>query len=313
MGFKLIRSYFLMILFVSGCEENINVDLPRGEQQIVVEGHIENDSPPYVILTRSSPYFSSTDIQALENAFVHDAEITVYNNRGDTIQLKEYASDTLSQGFLNFASSIVGSDLAKLRDSLGVTFYFYADFGFRGRTGETYHLDIQKDNEHLTAVTHLKQTLPLDSVFFKDHPETDSLRLMFVKYSDPAGEPNYVRYFNKINDQPYYPGYFNSVFDDETILAADGKTFNFSLERGYDRNDPPEEFENYAYFNKNDTVTLKWCAIDQAHHAFWRSVEFEIQNQGNPFVRPTVVNTNINGGLGIWGAYSCLYYEKVVE
>ena len=44
----------------------------------------------------------------------------------------------------------------------------------------------------------------------------------------------------------------------------------------------------------------------------WNTLEFSNANQG-PFASYTRLESNINGGLGIWGGLSVSYYTRVVE
>ena len=53
-----------------------------------------------------------------------------------------------------------------------------------------------------------------------------------------------------------------------------------------------------------DTITVQWDAIDFAQFDFWRTLEFELGNQGSPFATPVTIQSNIKGGTGIWGGYS---------
>jgi hypothetical protein len=47
------------LFFLSSCTKDITVSLPHQEDQITVEGHIETGVPPYVILTKSSDFYST--------------------------------------------------------------------------------------------------------------------------------------------------------------------------------------------------------------------------------------------------------------
>ncbi|HNO71102.1 MAG TPA: hypothetical protein PKO16_04945, partial [Bacteroidia bacterium] len=64
---------FLMIL--PSCQKEIEVSIPFIEQKVVVDGRIEQGIPPYVILTKNMPYFGTTDLNAIENAFIHNAVV----------------------------------------------------------------------------------------------------------------------------------------------------------------------------------------------------------------------------------------------
>jgi len=58
-----IKYILSLVLFVGlfSCETQFIPDISEFEEEIVVEGYIEagdRPTPPYVILTRSSPFFS---------------------------------------------------------------------------------------------------------------------------------------------------------------------------------------------------------------------------------------------------------------
>jgi len=100
---------------------------------------------------------------------------------------------------------------------------------------------------------------------------------------------------------------FSSVEED---LFFDGKSFGFQLfNPATDNGDvDPEEFGLYFV---GDTMTLKWCTIDEANFDFWNTLEFARANQG-PFSSYTRLQSNVTGALGIWGGYNVDYYTLEV-
>ena len=92
--------YFIPIflLVLTSCTTDITLDLPAGEQKLVVEGHIEQGMPPIILLTKSTAYFASTNINDIANSFVHNAVIKIYD------------------GFVT--DSLIEIDLATIPDSL---------------------------------------------------------------------------------------------------------------------------------------------------------------------------------------------------
>jgi hypothetical protein len=129
-----------------------------------------------------------------------------------------------------------------------------------------------------------------------------------MKTTDPPGFGNYIRYFTKVNGEPFYPG-FASVFDDQII---DGKTYSLQLEKGVNRNEEID-LENYSFFERGDFVTVKLCNIDKATFDFWRTVEFSYSSIGNPFSSPTKVLGNIQGGaLGYFGGYAAQFISIAI-
>jgi hypothetical protein len=282
-----------MFLFTS-CEKNIDFDLEVAADVVVVDASIENDKPPFVVLTRSFSFFSQIDPSLLADVFIHDAEVFV-SNATLTHKLKEYSYE-LVPGYTAYYYSIDSSDLVT---------------AFSGELDHQYTLKVIAEGEEYTGSTSIPSlaTYP-DSLWMRTapmHPDTNK-RNMYIRASDPQGLGNYVRYFTKKNSGAFLPGE-NSVYDDQVI---DGITYEIILPPGINRNDPPEADSNF--FNRGDTITLKFCNIDRATYKFWSTWEFAFQGIGNPFAQPNKVIGNIsNGALGAFCGYAAWYGTKVVE
>jgi hypothetical protein len=276
----------LLICFMCGCEKSISFTPDNASPLLVVDASIQNGSQPYVTLSRSLNYFSKISSEELLNSFIHDAVITI-SNGSKTHTLREYKKD-LGGGF---SSYIYTTDTADLATS------------FNGEEGKTYIMNILAEGKEYTATTTIPMlSKTLDSLWSKpapDNPDTNKVVLM-TRSTDPPGFGNYIRYFTKTNDDPFFPG-LNSVADDQVI---DGKTYEIQVDRGVDRNSEID-FEEYAFFLKGDRVTVKLCNIDKATFDFFRTLEFSYSSIGNPFSSPTKVLGNISGGaLGYFGGYA---------
>lgn len=304
--------YLLLILpFCFSCEKDIDIKLKNGGDMIVVEGHIEPGLPPYVLLTKSQPFFSTTDQNVINSLFIKNAHVTV-SNGAQTVTLQELSSDSLPQFVIDTLSDRLGVALASRTNPNGLKIIVYTSLEMIGQVGGVYDLKINAFGQDLTATTTIPNPTPLDSLWTIPHPSIDSLVTLNVRYSDPPGVKNYVRYFTSVDRNMFYPPLFNSVLDDRNLINVDGKTFDFAIERGSNRYDP-DRFKNFTYFAKGDSIAVRWCAIDKTHFDFWSTAEFDRNSGGNPFSNPTKIKTNIKGGLGIWGGYSPTYHFLVVE
>jgi hypothetical protein len=276
---------FIIVIFLISCEKSINLIPEKGVPALVVEATIENGQPPIVVLSTSLDYFGKIDSQVLESSFVHDAIIEI-SEGGLKQQLKE------------FTIKGKGSDQ-----------YFYtidtaSPRPFLGQLGKSYTLTISTGQKNYRATTSIpKLAKTIDSLWWEPVPfNTDtSLARLMVKVTDPPGYGNYIRYFTKVNKEPFWPG-LNSVFDDQII---DGKTYNVQVDRGVNRNEKLD-LENFNFFKRGDTVAFKFCNIDKATFDFWRTMEYSYASIGNPFSSPAKVLGNISGGaLGYFGGYAC--------
>ena len=302
----LILASFLAV----SCEEPFTpagVDAPP---QIVVEGYIEagqRATPPYVILTRSVPFFSQFSAEDLENTFVHDAVVQVSDGER-TVSLTEVCLNDLSEEQKQLAGELFGFE----PDSLGFNFCVYIDLGFgiRGEEGRSYMLEVETDGQRLRATTTIPRHVGLERLQFRDPPgePNDTLAQLIASFTDPAGETNFYRYQVQINNGGYISP-IASVFDDR---LTDGQRVEFPLFRPEQRGTQEIDLETLGLYKVGDTVTIKWISLDKAHFDFWNTLEFNAANQG-PFSSYTLIDSNIEGGLGIWGGLSASYYELEVE
>ena len=284
----------IVVFSLVSCEKKIDFNLHDTEPSLVVDGEIENGLPPRVVLTKSFSYFDKLTPELLSNTFVHDAEVYVSNGTL-THRLREYTVP-LAPGVSSYYYSIDSANLST---------------AFVGAFNTQYQLRIVSEGREYTSGIGIPPLVSIpDSVWFRPapmNPDTNK-RVLFVRLSDPPGLGNNGRYFTKKNQGPFLPGE-NSVFDDQVI---DGTTFDIQLPQGIDRNDPPKADSNF--FNRGDTVTLKFCNIERPVYTFWSTWEFAYQSIGNPFAQPNKVLGNIsNGALGAFCGYAAWYQTKIVE
>ncbi len=277
----------LLFLFAA-CEKKVEFDLKESSTLLTVDASIESNEQPVVILTKSLNYFSKVTADVIANSLVKDAEVFVSDGT-KTHKLKRY--DVTIPG-ANVAFSFYASDPSS--PSTIIT----------GELGKTYSLRILWQGKEYNAATTIPLlTKKIDSMWAvrpPNTPDTSRRMVLRVKVTDPPGFGNYIRYFTKVNSEPFLPG-LNSVFDDQLV---NNSTYIVDVDKGVDRN-TDIDFDNYGFFAKGDTVTVQFSNIDKATFDFWRTVEFSYQSIGNPFSSPTKILGNIsNGALGYFGGYA---------
>jgi len=296
------------VLYFS-CETQYIPEVNNEPPEIVVEGFFEagdRPSSPVVILTYSTPFFSEINVNDFDDLFVHDAIMTVSNGTESAI-LEEICLQDLPPEIIDELAPEFGFD----PDSLEINFCVYIDLTqtIIGESGKTYDLTIDVDNKTLKASTTIPEHIPLEDLAFFNVPgiPNDTLRELRGFLRDRPGEANYYRYFTETNDDGLIAP-FQSVYDD---IFFDGDYFQFPIPKA--EPDIAEfNIETYGYYVVGDTMTIKQCSIDEAHYRFWSTLEFNAANQG-PFSAYTRVESNIEGGLGVWGAYNASYHELVVK
>lgn len=279
---KIILIFVAGFILFSSCEKEITLELPKEASKLVVEGWIEQDQPPIVILTKSSSYFDSITQAALFESIVSDAVVKVSD--GITTEQLTY---TLVPFFPLFAYQ--GSILT-------------------GEIGKIYTLSIEWQGQYYSAVTTIQNTAKWDSLWFELKPDSDSIGNIFASAQEDGSVYNYYRAYTKILnvDQEYVP-ILGSVWDDKFF---NGQTFSAQLYHGFASNIiPPDPDESRGISYKlGDSVVTRLSTMDYESYEFWKAAESEIYSGGNPFASTTTVPTNIsNGALGCWTGYGSTY------
>lgn len=281
MSKKIIPVLLFAALAIS-CEKEIDIELPDVEQKIVCDGGITVGQPAEVTLTWSAGYFDPIDSASLLNYVIQSA--TVYVTDGIT-------TDTLYP-MIDFNRTIP---------------LFYRGANILGQVGATYVLTVVKDGKTVTSTTTIPTPVALDSVWFRPEIPGDSLGFAWAHLTDPVGLGNGYRWYTKrLHEDPDFMAPYGSTFDDNFI---EGESFDFAYSRPVAAGSTvPEDNDNRrGYFITGDSIVVKFCAIGEAEAAFFRTFEIEVGNNGNPFASPGVIESNVEGGLGIFCGYSPTY------
>lgn len=288
----LLPFFGIFILALAACERDITIDLPDGEQSVMVEGYVETGLPPYLILSRTQPFFDPIGQNTLNNLPVSGAEVTL-SDGVDTVKLLEI--DTVINNF-----AIRG-------------FYIAVDANsglpvMTGTPGRTYRLEvITGSGEVIRSVAKLQSPISLDSTWFRVQENLDSLGWAWARLSDPDTLGNCYRWMAKrLGKDDFFIPPFGSTFEDKFI---NGRSFDFAYNRGSIQNSQADEDlnEEAGFFKKGDTIVVKFSAVDFATYEFWRDAENQLGNNGSPFAVPANIKSNIQGGKGLFATYSTTY------
>ena len=307
----------MMMTGFYSCTKDITLDLPTPAFKYVVEGYIENNRPPYVLLTHNAAFFGSVNANDLGAYFEHGAIIKVWDGR-DTVMLTEFCFGSLSDSLKRLASGYFGykfSDTATNIPNIcvytvpNILSYFTGDSNsvFKGQAKHNYGLQIKIAGTTLTSSTYIPSPLPMQ-ITYQNHSTdpNDSLALIYSTFDEPDTPGNYARTFTQQNSDQMYPLYPQSAFDDKLF---NGQHYTFVLQRGQSPYST-DNGDNYGFFNKGDTVTVKFCQIEPRVYDFWHTIESD--GGDSPFSSPVKIKSNIEGGgLGVWCGYGA-YYATVI-
>ena len=274
----------LMMVLVISCEQDPHLDLPDPDELIVVDGWIENGQFARVLLTRNSPYFSSIDSASMRSLVLTQAKVTLSDGENSEVLILRKNEDYFPP-FVFEGNEILGE--------VGKNYTIQAAFG--GKTA--------------TATTTIPAPVPIDTAYFALNAGSDSLGMIYLEFTDPPEEKNFYRILTKRSgtDTRYYSTMVTGLDD----IYFSGEQFGFSISNG------PETFLTSfgsEYFRTGDTVSIKFCTIDEEHYDFWSSFQDEAFNSVNPFATSMLgIASNIEGdGLGIWGGYGVTYHTLII-
>ena len=315
-----IKKYRILIFIISlglwwSCERDVTIELPKNAEKLVVDGRIEQGQPPYVLLTKSVPYFDETSLEALEASFVRDAQVSVFVE-GTEFPLELLCSDNIPPQFLPQFAALIGSSPEQLGE---VNYCIYtvpiedllSGNVWVGEQGKTYRLQIKWQEELYEASTFIHEPIPFDSTWFIIE-QYEQFGYLHALLTDPDTVGNQYRFFaRRINKDstgapldPTFIADFGSAFDDQYF---NGQEFEFNFRRGL----PPGVIEEEStettepfFFAENDTVVYKFCTLDNPTYDFVRAMEVQFFSNGNPFAAPADAPSNIsNNALGVWAGY----------
>jgi len=310
MEFSILRIYCIAIIIAlfSSCEKDIEIDVPVAEDQLVVEGSIENGQPPVVLVSRTRGFFEPTSPEQIANSYISDAEVRVNGQQLSTVCLDEIPPELQGQ-----VAELIGISPSDFDD---FPICAYVGTGILGEFNTTYRLDVVSGNVQMQANTHIPNPITPDSSFFRLWANSNRFGYIFTQFQDPDTLNNAYRVFTKRiapttenNENPtddifYAP--FGSTILDEFFNATELEIF-FQRGQPFNSSRPSDLGDEQGFFEIGDIFVFKFCSVSEPTYQFYRTFEQQLGTNGSPFAAPNNLISNIEGGIGIWAGYSCVY------
>jgi hypothetical protein len=281
-----IIPFLILIISVYSCQREIQIELPNADDLIVVEGRIEEGKSPIIFLTKNKGFFKNfpTDLTTLITEFViQDAIVTVSD--GEQIEQLQFTINLNAYPFLYYTGTLI-----------------------KGEIGKSYTLNIVANGKVLNATTYIGPPIPIDTSWFAFNPfdvNEDSLGVSYSSIVDPDTFGNAYRIFAKRNNEfAYYP-VSGASFNDDFV---NGQKITFFAGRGEQPFVSSDTFVPKSFFySLGDTIFLKLGVIGRKEYDFYSTLDQAVNSNGNPFASPTLVKSNVEGGLGVWVGFSVSY------
>jgi hypothetical protein len=273
-----VTCYLILVTcYLCSCTSIIQVTVPNGVQEVVVDAFLDNSSNPQTVrLTFNASYFSNVPTPPVLGATVSLTDLT---------NTKTYSFTPDGNGNYIY-NPVINDSMAQLNHK--------------------YQLNIAYNRNTYNALSTLNRTAKIDTILFsssgrnlKDtvsNGDTSSTRRYYpyVKARDPRGHiPDY--YWLKIyNNGTFYnqPGQLNA-FQDAGYNGTDGYPFL-----------PPKAFEGLTSgenpIHRYDVCTAEIYSIDNNTFNFLNQLKTQLTNSQNGLfaVTPQNVKTNIQQSSG---------------
>ncbi len=265
---------FLTIVAGGGLASCTDTEVPYVEQQIVVEGWIDDGGFPVVFLTQTvTPQGDEQGMESLDSLLIRWGRVTITDDEGNTVTLK-------------------GGKIANQALPFG-----YTSTDMRGRAGHSYMLEVNYQRYHATAVTTIPEAVSVDSFRSVRVEGNDTLRELHAYVSGRASNAyGYKFLVQRKNKDTFLKSSYLGVYNQKHL--EDNPYLTVSV--GHSMN--TKHFT--PLFSVNDTLSIKLASIDEVSYNFWNDYESTVTFSRNPFFSSgNNIRTNIQGGLGYWCGY----------
>lgn len=266
-----------ILLSLVSCDKDIFVS---AEPQMIVEGWIDADGFPMVILTEAiiiedNDYKEYSD---LDKSMIKWAKVTVCDGDEEVVLTGKGSKDYFPP-------------------------YIYTTTRMRGVAGKRYKLTVEYKDYYAEAETVIPEKISLDSLEVKYCNDSDSSCYIDVCFTDPLQERNYYKFFTKVvKRDSFYLSSDMAVLDDAQFSDSNVRVAVCSGSTIYDES-------NRMYFRAGEKVLLKFAHIDSVAYSYWdmyKDVKAFSRNPLFPYSRN--LPTNVSGAGGYWFGYGSTEY-----
>ena len=275
-------------LFFCSCEKDANIKLPDIKSQLVVTSFISPEDTLIIVnVTETKPLYKP----------YYTNYYNYYNNNTNLNSATVSISDGTNSVILPYNNYCYNINSSLFPILAGHT-YFLSVSTPDGRTIKA-QTTVPSVGTPVSITSHYESTdnglgTPTDVTYTK----------LQVQFNDPSGIKNYYRtvvgafivdpYLIPLDTTMLYSAYTSKLeYQFDTDDEQDGKTI--TLNKGADKAFSTDS--TLKFFE----VTLLNC--DYSYYAYHKSVINALGGQENPFAEPSIMYTNIDGGLGAFGAY----------
>jgi hypothetical protein len=287
---------FFLFLALTSCEEIVTLPSPVSDHYIVVEANLTNqNAPQQIILSRSQDYFDQSSTPKIGGAQVS-------------------VSDTLGNQFA-FTEKVALSGVYVWEPS--------AQKPTMGKIGTTFTLQVQWQNETITAKAKMNRVPPIDSILYQ-YDEAFGRQSADGNPKKGYDAQFYARDFRGSGDCYRVKTYRNGVLFNDPInltLVYDAGFQKGAMTDGLMFILPIRRSISPSLYLENDKIRVELWSISEDQFNFYSQARLELNNAGL-FSRPAAnIPTNIKNinpasklqGTGWFGVSAVSSFETTVD
>lgn len=296
----------LLIVILFGCQQTVFINQNGYEPRVAVECDIAADSLPKLYLTETQNYYGYLDYHAPAKYIETAKVLIIHNGIEDELTPTEGKVDTLK---IYSGNGEYDTIFTKQKYYLGHSPI---------QKGETYQLKITyKDKETTSEMTVPNSIFPPAEIEQKaeviTYPGgwTQTEHFVEVRVKDPVGEGSFYRAKMSYANKQYIYDY-NPITQQEeivdSVIVYDKVLSDLISDEINDGGIIKLRITPYIYATSpSDTGTIathiEIHCLDKNHGKYLESIFLQYSNGNDPFSEPTLLYSNIKGGVGFFGSY----------
>jgi hypothetical protein len=308
MSLRIIILFISFSLFLS-CSKEVKINIPGFASQLVIDGTIETNGNPLVLLSQSSNIYSETNLSSYLNNFITNADVKVVHG------LDTFSLSPMNIGDLPLASQKKLAEMLEIGygETILLPIKVYSNIELIATANSSYELIIDYNSKIYKSTTFIPLPSTLDNLYWKPEISNPMYGKSWARLSDNSTQYDAykweVRRINKNSENEDLDLIFrktnDAYFDDR---FCNGLSFDFSYDNPLKRKDSTHLLEYKRYFRMGDSVVVKFSKLDKNTFTFFQKKGAQLSSNASPFASPINIPSNISGGaLGIWAGFSPYY------
>jgi len=306
---QLIIISFAFILILNACRKKLDIEIPKGQEHIVVNGITTNDSLIEINISKSQDILNNDSIENITNASV-----------------KLYEGENFIENLTHLTK---GNYISSFTPQIGNQYKILIS------SGELKPVNAKMQLYEPTQIVSIDTTIDVIENNYDFGYSSKEYKIHYkIKLNDNANKNNY--YFLALSatnprydyetDPPSIIGYFeeNTYYDSNDIIFNNANEFTLGGMFGLAFNDEMFNGQQYSidistshYFDRpyskdaeNLQVKVKLLSISEDIYRYIVSYNLNQETEYDPFAQPVQVFTNIENGLGLFSGYT-MYVDSL--